>query len=74
MNTTFYAEFDSFGMFPYPNIGLRPVAHGILAGPGGNTSARIPLDHILTQEEAQNFTIDKVFLERPQWIDFEYDL
>ncbi|KAM5540887.1 hypothetical protein V8D89_005531 [Ganoderma adspersum] len=42
------------------------------SGPGGNTSARIPLDHILTQEEAKNFTVDKVFLERPDWIDFEY--
>ncbi|EJF60997.1 pectin lyase-like protein [Dichomitus squalens LYAD-421 SS1] len=53
MNTTFYAEFDSFG-------------------PGGNTSARIPLEHILTKEEAKNFTVEKVFLERPKWIDFEY--
>ncbi|TBU46272.1 pectin lyase-like protein [Dichomitus squalens] len=53
MNTTFYAEFESFG-------------------PGGNTSARIPLEHILTKEEAKNFTVDKVFLECPKWIDFEY--
>ncbi|PIL35188.1 hypothetical protein GSI_02978 [Ganoderma sinense ZZ0214-1] len=44
------------------------------SGPGGNTSARIPLDHILTEEEAKNFTVDKVFLERPEWIDFEYAL
>ncbi|TFK33326.1 carbohydrate esterase family 8 protein [Crucibulum laeve] len=41
-------------------------------GPGGNTSARIPLEHILTAEEAKNFTIDKVFLEHPKWIDFGY--
>ncbi|KAF5336302.1 hypothetical protein D9758_014482 [Tetrapyrgos nigripes] len=41
-------------------------------GPGGNTSKRIPLEHILTPEEARNFTIDKVFLEHPGWIDFEY--
>ncbi|KAI0629825.1 carbohydrate esterase family 8 protein [Trametes polyzona] len=53
MNTTFYAEYQSFG-------------------PGGNTSARISLEHILTDEEARNFTIDKVFLGRPDWIDFEY--
>ncbi|TFK93312.1 carbohydrate esterase family 8 protein [Polyporus arcularius HHB13444] len=53
MNTTFYAEYDSFG-------------------PGGNTSARIPLEHVLTKQEAGNFTIDKVFLERPKWIDFDY--
>ncbi|KAI0718206.1 pectin lyase-like protein [Cerioporus squamosus] len=55
MNTTFYAEYDSFG-------------------PGGNTSARIPLEHVLTKQEAANFTIDRVFLERPKWIDFEYVL
>ncbi|KAI0642991.1 pectin lyase-like protein [Trametes meyenii] len=41
-------------------------------GPGGNTSARIPLEHLLTDEEAENFTIEKVFLERPGWIDFDY--
>ncbi|KAH9480216.1 putative pectinesterase/pectinesterase inhibitor 7 [Psilocybe cubensis] len=41
-------------------------------GPGGNTSARIPLEHILTAEQAKDFTIDKVFLEHPKWIDFEY--
>jgi len=42
------------------------------SGPGGNTSACIPLEHILTPDEARNFTIDKVFLEHPKWIDFEY--
>ncbi|KAF8817161.1 carbohydrate esterase family 8 protein [Phlegmacium glaucopus] len=42
------------------------------SGPGGNTSARTPVEHILTPDEAQNFTIDKVFLEHPKWIDFEY--
>ncbi|RPD56135.1 pectin lyase-like protein [Lentinus tigrinus ALCF2SS1-7] len=42
------------------------------SGPGGNTSARIPLEHILTKQEASNFTIDKVFLEHPKWIDFDY--
>jgi len=41
-------------------------------GPGGNTSARIPLEHILTAEQATDFTIDKVFLEPPKWIDLEY--
>ncbi|KAK7464914.1 hypothetical protein VKT23_006122 [Stygiomarasmius scandens] len=41
-------------------------------GPGGDTSDRIPLEHILTAEEASNFTLDKVFLENPDWIDFEY--
>ncbi|KAI0671108.1 pectin lyase-like protein [Trametes maxima] len=41
-------------------------------GPGGNSSARISLEHLLTDEEAKNFTIEKVFLERPSWIDFDY--
>ncbi|KAI8986175.1 pectin lyase-like protein [Trametes punicea] len=41
-------------------------------GPGGNTSARIPLEHILTSQEARNFALDKVFLGRPSWIDYEY--
>ncbi|KAF8955293.1 pectin lyase-like protein [Flammula alnicola] len=41
-------------------------------GPGGNTSARIPLEHILTKQEGKDFTIDKVFLEYPKWIDYEY--
>ncbi|KAF5315294.1 hypothetical protein D9619_007383 [Psilocybe cf. subviscida] len=41
-------------------------------GPGGNTSARIPLEHILTPAQAADFTVDKVFLEHPKWIDFSY--
>ncbi|GJE97696.1 pectin lyase-like protein [Phanerochaete sordida] len=53
MNTTFYAEYRSFG-------------------PGGNTSQRVS-DHILTTAEAEDFTIEKVFLETPSWIDFDYD-
>lgn len=52
MNTTFYAEYKSFG-------------------PGGNTSQRVS-DHILTAAEANDFTIEKVFLGTPRWIDFEY--
>ncbi|KAJ7472987.1 carbohydrate esterase family 8 protein [Mycena galericulata] len=35
-------------------------------GPGGDTSERVAIEHIL---EAN---IDGVFLQRPQWIDFEY--
>ncbi|PPQ99475.1 hypothetical protein CVT26_014291 [Gymnopilus dilepis] len=41
-------------------------------GPGGNTSQRIPLEHILTSEQAKSFTVDKVFLEHPKWIDYTY--
>ncbi|KAH7913950.1 carbohydrate esterase family 8 protein [Hygrophoropsis aurantiaca] len=41
-------------------------------GPGANTSARVSIEHILDTPEAQNFTIEGVFLEKPQWIDYEY--
>ncbi|KAK7689841.1 hypothetical protein QCA50_006480 [Cerrena zonata] len=41
-------------------------------GPGGNTTARVPIEHLLTNEAARDFTIEKVFLETPKWIDFEY--
>jgi len=40
-------------------------------GPGSNTSQRVS-DHILTPAQASDFTISKVFLETPKWIDFEY--
>ncbi|THH09408.1 hypothetical protein EW146_g8689 [Bondarzewia mesenterica] len=42
-------------------------------GPGGNTTARVAVEHILTPEEAKIFTVDGVFLERPSWIDFDYE-
>ncbi|KAH7920300.1 carbohydrate esterase family 8 protein [Leucogyrophana mollusca] len=42
-------------------------------GPGGNTSARVPQDHILTAVQAQNFTLEDVFYGTPAWIDFEYE-
>ncbi|XP_006462415.1 hypothetical protein AGABI2DRAFT_151878 [Agaricus bisporus var. bisporus H97] len=41
-------------------------------GPGGDTSQRIPQEHLLSAREARNFTIEMVFLERPHWIDFDY--
>ncbi|KAI0696166.1 pectin lyase-like protein [Cytidiella melzeri] len=43
------------------------------SGPGGNTTARVS-DHILTDAEALEYTVNKVFLERPKWIDFEYQI
>ncbi|THH03857.1 hypothetical protein EW146_g10327 [Bondarzewia mesenterica] len=42
-------------------------------GPGGNTTTRVAVEHIITPEEAKIFTVDGVFLERPSWIDFEYE-
>ncbi|KAF9046379.1 pectin lyase-like protein [Panaeolus papilionaceus] len=41
-------------------------------GPGGNASARIPLEHVLTFDQSKEFTLDKVFLGRPKWVDFSY--
>ncbi|KAF9032134.1 carbohydrate esterase family 8 protein [Hymenopellis radicata] len=41
-------------------------------GPGGDTSARLDIEHILSEEEAQGFTVDSVFLEHPAWIDYDY--
>jgi hypothetical protein len=42
------------------------------AGPGGNTSARWAGEHILTTQQAKNFTVEKVFLGQPKWIDYTY--
>ncbi|KAK7048001.1 carbohydrate esterase family 8 protein [Favolaschia claudopus] len=43
-------------------------------GPGGNISARVPIEHLLTQPQVEtlDLTIDGVFLEHPKWIDFGY--
>ncbi|KAG6831333.1 hypothetical protein H0H92_011248 [Tricholoma furcatifolium] len=51
-NTTFYAEYNSYG-------------------PGGNTSERVSVEHILTAQEARQFTLEHI-LGRPDWIDFKY--
>lgn len=44
------------------------------SGPGGNTSSRVPIEHFLTQKQAEDFTVEKVFLEKPEWIDYGYVL
>ncbi|OCH90457.1 carbohydrate esterase family 8 protein [Obba rivulosa] len=44
------------------------------SGPGGNISMRVPVEHLLTAEEAQQFTIEGVFLGTPEWIDFDYEV
>ncbi|KAJ7109072.1 pectin lyase-like protein [Mycena crocata] len=41
-------------------------------GPGGDTSKRVAIEHILTAAQASSFTLDGVFLEHPKWIDFGY--
>ncbi|KAJ7766480.1 carbohydrate esterase family 8 protein [Mycena maculata] len=42
------------------------------SGPGGNTLERVAIEHLLTAEQAKNFTVDDVFLEHPKWIDYDY--
>jgi hypothetical protein len=32
----------------------------------------VPIEHILDARQAANFTIPKVFLGWPKWIDYEY--
>ena len=72
-NTTYYAEYESTGT---PSLRYSCQKHLIIfqngIGPGGNTTARISLEHILSSAEANDFTIKKVFLGQPRWIDFEY--
>lgn len=73
-NTTFYAEYHSSGRsagVSHESDTMSLTLMGI--GPGGNTTKRVS-DRILTNAEASKFTIEKVFLERPKWIDFEYQL
>ncbi|KAJ7037729.1 carbohydrate esterase family 8 protein [Mycena alexandri] len=41
-------------------------------GPGGNTSERVAIEHLLTATQAKSFTVDGVFLQHPKWIDFNY--
>ncbi len=71
MNTTFYAEYKSHGESCSDKL-LSNTDH-LAPGPGGNTTLRVS-DHILDAAQASDFTIDKVFLEVPKWIDFEYQI
>ncbi|KAG2130656.1 carbohydrate esterase family 8 protein [Suillus bovinus] len=43
------------------------------SGPGGDTSARVEQDHILTSDQASSFTLEEVFEGIPAWIDFNYE-
>ena len=72
MNTTFYAEYRSFGaVFSFLCKWSTYILH-LRAGPGANITGRAPIEHFLTDRQAKDYTIDKVFLEKPKWIDFEY--
>ena len=69
-NTTFYAEFNSTGQSVLNTMIF--VLSAANKGPGGNTSQRVPEEHILSEEDARNYTVDAVFLGQPEWIDVEY--
>jgi len=67
------------GFRPFGGAGRSPVilnttfyAEWRSHGPGANESQRVDVEHFLTDAQARNFTVDKVFLERPSWIDFGY--
>ncbi|KAF8143835.1 carbohydrate esterase family 8 protein [Mycena galopus ATCC 62051] len=79
LSTFMDASINPAGFEPFDSA--RPVianttfyAEFNSTGPGAPTSARVAADHILTAAQLQSldFTIDGVFLEHPQWIDFEY--
>ncbi|EPQ54795.1 pectin lyase-like protein [Gloeophyllum trabeum ATCC 11539] len=64
-----WIQFDSTRTL---NISTTYYAEYNSYGPGGNYSGREPYEHFLTDTEARNFTVDKVFLEHPKWIDYTY--
>ena len=74
MNTTFYAEYHNYGKHVriYSYNKAKRITIYLTLGPGANTSERVS-DHILTDAQAENFTIEKVFLEKPKWIDYAYE-
>jgi len=51
-NTTFYAEFNSTG-WSIPDTMIF-VLSAVSKGPGGNTSQRVPEEHLLSEEDARN--------------------
>lgn len=64
--------------------GYRTVGNGDLdrldflslnySGPGAELSQRVSADHILSNADAKNFTVDGVFLGKPEWVDFDYKI
>ncbi|KAF7317812.1 Pectin lyase-like protein [Mycena kentingensis (nom. inval.)] len=71
--TIFYAEQGSHGKSHAGHCSVL-LLNGLRAlGPGFDASARVFFDHLLTREEAkQNFTVEKIFGGRPQWVDWEF--
>jgi len=77
LNTFMDESIAPVGFIPFDSA--RPVIMNTTfyaefgsSGPGGNTSSRVPIEHILTTDEAAKFTLENVFGGRPEWIDFEY--
>jgi len=79
LNTFMDESVKPAGFEPFGGAGRSPVilnttfyAEWLSHGPGAELDQRVSADHILTDVEASNFTVDKVFLGRPTWIDFSY--
>ena len=74
-NSTYYAEYASYGAFSMHSacfVAQRSIFNGHNPGPGADNTARVPVEHILNSTEAENFTVEGVFLEQPAWIDYDY--
>jgi pectin methylesterase-like acyl-CoA thioesterase len=70
-NTTFYAEYNSSGMYRSQLL----VTSSDLgdSGEGYDAAKRLPATHILTAEQAKEFTVEKVFGGKPRWVDWSYN-
>ncbi|KZT28756.1 carbohydrate esterase family 8 protein [Neolentinus lepideus HHB14362 ss-1] len=64
-----WIEFDNTRTL---NISTTYYAEYKSYGPGANYIGREPYEHFLTDAEAASFTVEKVFLEQPEWIDYSY--
>jgi len=80
LNTFMADSVAPAGFKPFGGAGRSPTilnttfyAEFNSQGPGANLTARVTADHFLTPVQAQNFTVNKVFLGRPTWIDFDYE-
>ncbi|KAG8744041.1 hypothetical protein FRC10_010930 [Ceratobasidium sp. 414] len=77
LNTFMDASVAAQGFTPWG--GTRPIianttfyAEYNSTGPGFNASKRLSAEHILTADQASEFTVEKVFGGKPAWIDWSY--
>ncbi|KAG2131809.1 carbohydrate esterase family 8 protein [Suillus clintonianus] len=65
------------GFTPWSGQGTIPsttyYAEYSSSGPGASTTKRVAQDHILSSAQAAAFTVEKVFVGTPAWIDFNYE-